>query len=139
MSVIAKVLEKIAFDQLCKYFDDNNIISNEQSGFGKSYSTETSLLAVTNRWYCNMDKGLLNGFLFLDLKKAFECVDHQILLNKLAMYGVCDRTLNWFESYLSNRNQTCKLNNIFSEMRQTKTGVPQGSNLGPYFLCQRFA
>ena len=74
---------------------------------------------------------LLNGVLFLDLKKAFDCVDHQILLNKLAMYGVCDRTFKWFESYLSNRKQTCKVNNIFSEMRQTKTGVPQGSNLGP--------
>ena len=78
-----------------------------------------------------MDKGLLNGVLFLDLKKAFDCVDHQILLNKLAMYGVCGRTLNWFESYLSIRKQTCKVNNIFSEMRQTKTGVPQESNLGP--------
>ena len=131
LSVIAKILEKIAFDQLCKYFDNNNIISNEQSGFRKNYSTETSLLAVTNRWYCNMDKGLLNGVLFLDLKKAFDCVDHQILLNKLAMYGVCDLTLKWFESYLSNRKQTCKVNNIFSEMRQTKTGVPRGSNLGP--------
>ena len=131
LSPIFKKGEKIAFDQLCKYFDDNNIISNEQSGFRKNYSTETSLLAVTNRWYCNMDKGLLNGVLFLDLKKAFDCVDHQILLNKLAMYGVCDRTLNWFESYLSNSKQTCKANNIFSEMRQTKSGVPQGSNLGP--------
>ena len=72
-----------------------------------------------------------NGVLFLDLKKAFDCVNNQILLNKLAMYGVCGRTLNWFESYLSKRKQTCKLNNIFSEMRQTKTGGPQGSNLGP--------
>ena len=78
-----------------------------------------------------MDKGLLNGVLFLDLKKVFDCVNPQILLNKLAMYGVRGRTLSWFESYVSNRKQTCKLNNIFSEMRQTKTGVPHGSNLGP--------
>ena len=54
LSVITKVSEKIAFDQLCTYFDDNNIISNEQSGFRKNYSTETSLLAVTNRWYCSV-------------------------------------------------------------------------------------
>ena len=78
-----------------------------------------------------MNKGLLNGVLFLDLKKTFDCVNHQILLNKLAVYGVRGRTLNWFESYLSNKKQTCKLNNIFSEMGQNKTGVPQGSNLGP--------
>ena len=70
------------------------------------------------------------SFIF-GFKKAFDCVNHQILLNKLAMYGVRGRTLNWFESHVSNRKQNCKSSNIFSEMRQTKTGVPQGSNLGP--------
>ena len=64
-------------------------------------------------------------------KSIFDCVNDQFLLNKLAMYGVRGRLLNWFESYLSNRKQPCKLNNIFSGMRQTKTGLPQGSNLGP--------
>ncbi len=80
-----------------------------------------------------MDNGLSNGVLFPDLKKAFDCVDHQILckLNKLALYGIRGITLNWFKSYLSNRKQICKVNNIFSDVKPIKTGLQQGSNLGP--------
>ena len=103
----------------------------QQSGFRKKHSTETSLLAATDRWYCNMDNSLLNGVLFLDLKKAFDCVDHQVMLNKLALYCIRGITLNWFKSYLSNRKQICKVNNIFSDIKPINTGVPQGSNLGP--------
>ena len=131
LSVIAKILEKIVFNQLCNYLDDNKIITNQQSGFRKKHSTETSLLAATDRWYCNMDNSLLNGVLFLDLKKAFDCVDHQVMLNKLALYCIRGITLNWFKSYLSNRKQICKVNNIFSDIKPINTGVPQGSNLGP--------
>ncbi len=64
LSVIAKILEKIVFNQLCNYLDDNKIITNQQSGFRKKHSTETSLLAATDRWYCNMDNSLLNGVFF---------------------------------------------------------------------------
>ena len=80
--------------------------------------------------YHPVGNGLLNGVIFLDLKKLFDCVDHHILLNKLELYGVRGLTLDWFKSYLSNGKQTVKVN-VFSEMKLITTGVPQGSNFGP--------
>jgi hypothetical protein len=78
-----------------------------------------------------MDKGLLNGVIFLELKKAFDCVDHDILIKKLSIYGIHGLTLDWFRSYLSNRKQICKSNQAMSRQCAITCGVPQGSNLGP--------
>ena len=79
-----------------------------------------------------MDKGSLNGVIFLDLvKKAFDCVDHSILLRKLYHYGIREKSFEWFQSYLSDRVQICKVNQTLSNQRIVKCGVPQGSNLGP--------
>ncbi|CAB4042884.1 Hypothetical predicted protein, partial [Paramuricea clavata] len=78
-----------------------------------------------------MDKGNLNGVIFLDLKKAFDCVDHSILLRKLYNYGIRGKSFQWFQSYLSDRVQMCKVNQTLSNKRIVKCGVPQGSNLGP--------
>ena len=77
------------------------------------------------------DKGLLNGIIFLDLKKAFDCVDHTILIKKLKKLGCVGNTLNWFNSYLMNRKQMCKVNQTTSKFRTVSCGVLQGSNLGP--------
>ena len=81
-------------------------------------------------WLTNMDEGLINLVLFLDFKKAFDTVDHKILLSKLECYGVRGSALLWFRSYLSNRKQVCKANNSLSTSRNISCGIPQGSNLG---------
>ncbi|CAB3994264.1 Hypothetical predicted protein [Paramuricea clavata] len=76
-----------------------------------------------------MDKGLLNGIIFLDLKNAFDCVDHAILIEKFKKFGCVGNTLNWFKSYFTNRKQI--VNQTTSKCRTVSCGVPQGSNLGP--------
>ena len=131
LSTIAKILEKIVYNQLISYINENKILTNNQFGFRKSHSTTTSLLKSTNKWFLNIDKGLINGVLFLDLRKAFDTVDHKILIDKLKLYGITGSTLNWFMSYLDKRYQTCKVNNVKSSKKLIKCGVPQGSYLGP--------
>jgi hypothetical protein len=130
LSAVAKILEKLISHQLSNYLESNIILVNQQSGFRKKHSTVTSLLSVTNEWYLNMNKGYPNGVVFLDLKKAFDCVDHSILLRKLELYVIKGVELNWFKSYLSNRIQWCKIGQTISQPQKIRSGVPQESNLG---------
>ena len=74
-----------------------------------------------------MDQGLINGVLFLDLKKAFDTVDHNILISKLMTYGIKGKAHKWFQSYLEKRQQTCKINKKMSDKRTITCGVPQGT------------
>ena len=129
--VVAKVFEKLVSGQFMEYLESNHLLSESQAGFRKRSSTVTSLLSNTNQWYINMDKGLVNGIIFLDLKKAFDCVDHNILAEKLMKFGCIGNTLNSFKSYLTNRKQMCKVNQTTSKCQTISCGVPQGSNLGP--------
>ena len=134
LSTIAKALEKTVYNQLISYLNENNILSNSQFGFRKQHSTTTSLLNATNNWLLNIDKGLINGVLFLDLRKAFDTVDHKILIEKLKLYGITGVALKLFISYLEKRYQSCKVNNVKSSRKLIECGVPQGSNLGPLLL-----
>ena len=79
----------------------------------------------------NIDRGFVNAVVFLDLKKAFDTVDHNMLLTKLQYYGIRGSCHNWFTSYLSNRTQTCLMNSFMSSPKLVKCGVPQGTILGP--------
>ena len=78
-----------------------------------------------------MDSGLINAVLYLDLKKAFDMVNPDILISKLQRYGIRGISLGWFRSYFKNRKQICKINNESSDINEINCGVPQGSNLGP--------
>ena len=131
LSSVAKIFEKLITAQLESYLDSNNILAKEQAGFRKRHSTQTSLLSSTNQWFVNMDRGCLSGIVFLDLKKAFDCVDHNILIKKMHLYGIRGRTLAWFDSYLTGRKQICKIEQVTSNENIVNCGIPQGSNLGP--------
>ena len=100
LPLVSKIFEKIIYRQLYDYLQDNSLLNTYQSGFRSMHSTLTALLETTNNWSINIDNGLLNGVLFIDLKKAFDTIDHEITLRKLANYGVDQSALRFFASYL---------------------------------------
>ena len=134
LPAISKIMERILYDQLYSYLTTFELLSDAQFGFRKSHSTASALLDCTNEWYVNLDRKMFNLVVLIDLKKAFDTVDHQILLRKLELYGIKGQALTLLRSYLTNRNQKCQIKNSFSSERLIKCGVPQGSILGPLFF-----
>ncbi|CAB4022888.1 Hypothetical predicted protein [Paramuricea clavata] len=127
-------MESILYNQLYEYLSLNNLLSEHQFGFQKFHSTASALLDCTNDWYLNMDRKLFNLVVFIDLKKAFDTVNHDILMEKLLLFGITGSAFQLLTSYLSNRTQKCKMNGSTSKENIVKCGVPQGSMLGPLFF-----
>ena len=138
LSIVSKIFEKITYNQITNYFEYNNLFTKFQSGVRKGYWTMTSLLSVINEWLCNIDNGLINDVLFLDIRKAFDTINHEIFLGKLEHYGFQEQSLLWMKSYLKDRKQFCKLNHNQSSVKNIHCRVPQGSNPCPLlFLIYR--
>ena len=98
------------------------------------HSVLSCLLKCMNGWYLNLDKGNFSSVTFIDLQKAFDTVNHDFLLKKIYLYGIKDKEFCWFRSYLSHRNQCCKVGGQSSTYKNIACGVPQGSCLGPLFF-----
>jgi len=131
LPVLSKLFEKHVAIQVYKFFETYSLFHKAQSGFRKYHSCQTELTKLIDLWLKEMDNGHMTGIVFLDFKKAFDLVDHEILLQKLKCYRFDNPSLNWFRSYLSQRSQRVSIGNISSQTRIIHSGVPQGSVLGP--------
>jgi hypothetical protein len=128
----AQIFEKLVYSQVLNYFEKQNILSKFQFGFRKGRSTEQAIVELTDNLKKAIDKNIYTCGVFLDFSKAFDTVNHQILLKKLEAYGIRGLPLNWFSSYLTNRQQYVTLNINQESPKQTMVcGIPQGSSLGP--------
>ena len=131
LSAFSKILEKIMFNRLLEFLNRHQILSDNQYGFRKKHSTSYALTKLFDKLSCAIDNREIAVGVFIDLSKAFDTVDHEILLEKLEHYGIRGLAHNWFRSYLSNRQQYVEFNSTFSPCQQIRCGVPQGSILGP--------
>lgn len=127
----SKILEKIVDNRLNSFIEKNCIISECQYGFRSSRSTYMALMDLIENICEALDKKKYVMGIFIDLKKAFDTIDHRILLDKLYHYGIRGISHDWVKSYLSCRKQFVQYQNEKSELKEIVCGVPQGSILGP--------
>ena len=125
-----KILEKLLHTQLSFYLEDHNLLSHDQFGFRKQRSTTHALSQLLNQIYTNINRSVVTAAVYI-FSKAFNCVQHSTLLNKLAQLNLDQNFIRWIASYLEGRKQKTLANNIHSTCRPVNQGVPQGSVLGP--------
>jgi hypothetical protein len=134
LPVFSKIFERLLYKRLYRFFSDQQVITDTQFGFRKGYSTEQALAFTVEKITGELDGGNCVVGLFLDLKKAFDTVHHEILLQKMSHYGVRGEALSLLRNYLANRTQSALVNGYKSAFQSSHFGVPQGSILGPLFF-----
>ena len=127
----SKILEKLFCKRLNRFIEKFDLISENQYGFRSARSTSTALLELVEELTSSMDNGNFTVGVFIDLSKAFDTIDHNLLLKKLENFGIRGIALNWLKSYLADRQQYVMLNSHSSDLLSVVCGVPQGSVLGP--------
>ena len=127
----SKIIEKLVHLRLMSYLTKHSILINNQYGFRNNHDTSLAVIDMIDNITEKLDSGYFSLGLFIDLSKAFDTLDHRILINKLEFYGIRGKALEWFKSYLTNRQQYVQYNGVQSNIMHIKTGVPQGSILGP--------
>ena len=131
LSILSKLFEKLMKHRLTCYFESGNFFTKHQFGFRSGCDTNDAVLEFLDQTYKSLDSGRSVVSVFLDLSKAFQTLDHGILLSKLNYIGIRGEMLEWLRSYLSGRTQFTTVNGESSDMLEVCTGVPQGSVLGP--------
>ena len=128
-----KLLEKLVHNQISTFLETNNVLVNEQHGFRKEHSTIHSVAQLVKYISTKSDRVLPTLVTFVDFRKAFDCVQHPTLLDKLGRLNIDEGSLGWFQSYLTGRRQRVLANGALSSYQNITQGVPQGSVLGPLF------
>jgi hypothetical protein len=131
LPLLSKTFEKVIHLQTAAFLDSNNILYVNQSGFRPKHSTESCLTHLCDRILEGCDMGCHTGMILIDLQKAFDTINHDILLDKMKLMRFSEETIGWFKSYLSNRKFFVNVESTLSEPANLKCGVPQGSILGP--------
>lgn len=129
--IACKIMESIIRDHLVQYFSDNNLFSNYQYGFIKGRSATLQLLNILDDWTSALDSGKQVEIIYTDFAKAFDKVPHQRMLVKLRGYGLDSKLISWIGDFLCFRTQRVRIDNSYSSPTHVKSGIPQGSVLGP--------
>ena len=130
VSNVGKIIEKLMHQRLNQFLEENECFYPHQFGFRLNISTNNALMSIIENIQTRLDDNEFTAMVFVDLKKTFDMVDHEIRTGKLEHYGVRAIVKDWFCSYLANRKQFVSVNNHNSTIQAILTGVPQGSVLG---------
>ena len=128
---MSKIFERNVHLALHEYLNLLGLLFKYQSGFRPFYSCETAMIELVDRLLMNIDNGLLTGLSLIDFRKAFDLVDHGVLLRKLVVYQLSEESIQWFKSYLEGRPQKVSINGVISSSLPIISGVTQGFLLGP--------